>query len=371
MDTWFQTKGFTKNPFSLDPVGTSDMALKAFANRVRERAVLENFLQQDTGAIMVAAAIGIGKSSFLNLAENYARKRKKMVLRIDPRIVKQDVSMLVSCMISELEREIVHVTDETLRVSGLSILAKLKIDSLGAAEIRPAIQELNTFFEARPCVMIMDDVDKFSLKKHTRFLKEMLDLLPSKLQVITTADLNQLITSPGLVKVVYDMFDFILPLDSANTIEKLREFIDSRMVNYSVDGVKIKIEDDLLMILIDRTQGNLREIYRYLTDLLKRNNIDRVNLLEVMVELDDLRIRSLDTVNKKILLSLSGKEIDLSEITLQYPEMNQSTLRFRLDNLTQLGLIFKDKEENSNKTIYSAPNVFKEYPSWSRDQVKV
>ncbi len=356
--TWYGEKGFTKNPFSSEPLTKEEVMTKAFIDRTQAKKDLEKFIQEKSGAVIIMSEIGHGKSSIINFAEKVAENSSKVVLRLDPRVNEDKICFLKS-LCKEVIKKIINHNNDNKDI--LNDFIKLGDEH----QIQGLMNCLKCVFDKSPSVLIMDDLDKFlDFKKHIEFIKEVIDLLPKNLQIITTGDINQVRGNSKVVSILYSTFDFPIVLEEVNNINLLKEFIYGRMTAYSKETMNIQFDDDIFEILIDRTRGNLREVFRYLSELLKSENYSKNNLIRTILKIDIVRLELIDERDKNILLSASGENKGLQEIKESLKEMSISltlpTIRARLDELHQNCWVYKMKSKDSKKIIYSAPAVFKE-----------
>jgi len=356
--TWYGEKGFTKNPFSSEPLTKEEAMTKAFVDRTQAKKDLEKFIQEKSGAVIIMSEIGHGKSSIINFAEKVAENSSKVVLRLDPRANEDKICFLKS-LCKEVIKKIINHNNDNKNI--LNDFIKLGDEY----QIQSLMNCLKYIFDESPSVLIMDDLDKFlNFKKHIEFIKEVIDLLPKNLQIITTGDINQVRGNSQIVSILYSTFDFPIVLEEVNNINLLKEFIYGRMTAYSKETMNLQFDDNIFETLLDRTRGNLREVFRYLSELLKSGNYAQDNLIRTILKIDIVRLELIDERDKNILLSASGENKDLQEIKKSLKEMNISltlpTIRARLDELHQNCWIYKMKSKESKKIIYSAPAVFKE-----------
>ena len=134
---------------------------------------------------------------------------------------------------------------------------------------------------------------------------------------------------------------------------------------YSYSKDNNNFDDAIFEILLDKTKGNIRETFRYLSDFLKCQEYNTNNLIETIKRIDEMKLKVLNEADKNIIRVLAGKTYDIKEIQNNFESehgkiMSSVTLRIRLDQLNQIGLVFKTREPQSKKIIYSAATVLKE-----------
>ena len=62
----------------------------------------------------------------------------------------------------------------------------------------------------------------------------------------------------------YQSFDVPLLMDKIDSLEKLAEFVDGRMIIHSSGGrSRVRYEREAIALLLERAGGNLRETFRY------------------------------------------------------------------------------------------------------------
>lgn len=371
---WFENKGFTKNPFSPEPLGLDEVNTGAFVGRQEARKLIKDFVQENSGAIIVVSDIGYGKSTMMNFTEKCAKEAGKIILRIDPRHNQdQEKTIFFRALIKEI---IVKFADKLN--PGESKVFDDFIKSGKEEDFHNLFKTMTLLFRRHPSVLIMDDLDKLlDFKKHIYFVKEIIDLLPKNLQVITTGDISQIMNSKIVVSVIYQIFDFPVILDEITQISQLKEFVYGRMNAYFSGDKNIIFEDKIFELLLDRTRGNLREVFRYLSSLLKGDNYSNEELVSVMVKVDVMRLYPLDNTDKQILDVLAGKSMEISAIKSALAfNLSPQMIRNRLDEMHQNCLVYKYKSKENKKIIYQAPKIIsimmKESKDlWSSDQLKV
>lgn len=359
--TWFEERGFSRNPFSLEPITKEEVKTKAFVNRLGAKEDIKKFIQERSGAIIVLSEIGYGKSSIMNYAGEMANDTGKTVLTIDPRINLEVITFFKSLSQEVLGK--ILAKQNKLSIDEGHIIRNF-VATGNMTQLPTLLQVLKDIFEKNPSVLIMDNLDKLmNFKKHITFLKEILELLPKNIQIVTTGDINQVMNSRIIVSALYSMFDFPITIQEISSIDNLKEFVYGRMEAYSIDGKFIKFNKKIFEILLDRTRGNLREVFRYLSELLKLGKYTTSDLIDAIIKIDMIRLHTLDHTDKKILLYIAGNRKDLKEIKAYLKKENISIsspmLRFRLDELHQNCWTYKGKMRDSKKIIYSAPSVLK------------
>ncbi|MDP2925910.1 MAG: hypothetical protein Q8N99_06065 [Nanoarchaeota archaeon] len=365
--TWFQERGFSKNPFSLEPISKDEIKTKAFVDRTEAKEDIKNFVQEGSGAIIVLSEIGYGKSSMMNFASELSKEGGKTVLMLDIRttIDKREKESKI-CFFKALAQEVfIKVFEKQNKIDVAPALFLKNFYANGNEnQLHRLLQILKEIFEQNPSVLIMDDLDKLlNFKKHIFFIKEVIDLLPKNIQVISTGDVNQIMNSRVIVSMLYSIFDFPIVLGEIDSTEKLKEFVYGKMEAYAINTQKIQFEEDIFKILLDRTHGNLRETFRYLSELLKLGKFSVDDLINVIIKIDAGRLFSLDEIDKRTLLFLSGNKKTLKEIQIflssERIKLSLQMIRFRLDELHQNCWTYKGKTRDSKKIIYSAPEVLK------------
>ena len=356
-DTWYGKKGFIRNPFSSEPLTKEESLTKAFVDRTRARKDIQDFVQEKSGATIIISEIGSGKSSMINFAEITSEKSGKVVLRIDPRTNQEKKSFFKSLVKEVIKKILNHEEQHEKILEGF-------IKNGSEYELPTLMDTMKEIFDKSPSILIMDDLDKFlDFKKHIDFIKEVIDILPKNLQIITTGDINQIRDNSKIVSILYSLFDFPITLEQTKTKRQLREFVYGRMGAYSKHGSGLKFNNDIFDMLIDRTRGNLREVFRYLSELLKLGRYSEKDLFNTILKVDVIRLGSLDEIDKEILSFTAGENKNISEIR-EYLSSKETTItlptiRGRMDELHQNCLTYKLKSRDSKKIIYSSPLLFK------------
>lgn len=361
---WYEALGFTDNPFSLEPISATPTALTSFVDRQEEREQLRKFVQERSGAVIVLSQIGEGKSSFLNLAELMAKQLNKLVIRVNPRSIPARLDKFLPIFIVSIKNADSSVLtdsqrkflDETLKEIELSVEDGFN------KNILIVLERLYSLFSEVPAMLIMDDLDKITdLKDFEHFLRKVIDPIPKNFLVLTTGNINQVVQSNKLIRLLYEIFNIPIVLGVINIAEKLKEFVTGRMNAYARVRDVIHFPDELYAALLDKTRGNLRETFRYLSELLKsEQNYGVEQLITVVKNVDRLKIGQLDDMGKVLLNTLAGKKMSLEELKLIVGGSG-STIRNRLDDLEQLGLAFKSKIVGQGKKIgYSSPQIIKQ-----------
>jgi len=363
-DTWFAERGFTKNPFSLEPISVEEADSKSFIDRSEAKEDIRKFIQERAGAIIVISEIGVGKSSIMNLTEKLAKNIGKIVFRLDPRNYTEKISFLAA-LVKQVDFNIPKdKISETEKYAFTNFLVNKEQD------LQILLDNLESLFNKNPSILIMDDLDKLNFKKHVDFIKEIIDLLPKNLQIITTGDINQILPSRKTVSILYQIFDFPILLEEINSIEILREFVYGRMNAYAFKIDNLKFDDEIFQILLDRTCGNLREVFRYLSHLLRLGNYYKEDLMNIIIKVDSIRLYSLDLTDKIILKFLAEEPKSIKDISSHLQKsgigLSKPMIRFRLDELHQNCWVYKNKLKDSKKIIYSAPKMITEILNQNR-----
>lgn len=366
LKTWYGELGFVRNPFYLEPTGTSHDDIKGFINRTEEQEQLRKMVQETSGYAIVISEIGSGKSSFLNLAEHLSKNYNKLVIKIDPQTISRLNSFLLY-LIKQLGGEIIRRSFEGQNEKLSEYTPIINGIDEESMDKDPAFVKdiLYKILEQIPSIIIMDNLDKITnIKEYHNFLTTYVDPLPKNVLLITTGDINPLSQNSKTVKKLYEIFNFLIVLNPVEDIKTLKVFVNGRMNAYAMSKDKIKFSDEVFNILMDKTRGNIREAFRYLSDFLKCREYTIENLVSTIKKIDEMKIKILTSTDKNILRILAGNICDVKQIQVSYDQAHGSIssvmVRNRLDDLTQIGLVFKEREEQSKKINYSAASVIKE-----------
>jgi len=210
-------------------------------------------------------------------------------------------------------------------------------------------------------VIVADDLDKLSNKAFLNFIENVIDPLNIGL-FLTTAQMSH-IENIEIATKMNKIFDYLTLIEPIDTSEKLKTFVDGRINAYSKGKPKIAIKDQFLDVILDRTRGNLRESFRILSKFIE-GKITEENLIETIRDVDLWRISSLDETTAKIfeaLLKEGMGDADTLAKTLE-EEINLNTIKSKLNELVQLGLIFKISggRGRGKKVVYEVPDILRE-----------
>ena len=184
---------------------------------------------------------------------------------------------------------------------------------------------------------------------------------------VTTGDLTEI--DSQTLKKCYDVFDIPVMMEKIDTASKLRQFIDGRIKAYSIEGIpRIAIDQKAIEALMDRTEGNLRECFRYCFFALQKfkTDIDESLITEAILECDRPRFEVLDELDRRILGTLASlSEADVAEIheKLKPEVVDVSTLRKRLDSLIGSGFVRKRpiKTGRTYRLFYNVPKTLQSF----------
>jgi len=360
METWYSEKGFVREPFYSEPVGTKTIEImRGFINRVEEKEELKKFIEQKSGRVIIVSTIGVGKSSFCNLAEYNANNLSKLVIRLDPTKISNKVEECIKSILVRLnyiKNENLDEGKKELFSKYLSSLNLLKADGI-KKNLIIIINRLERLFEEIPCVIIMDDLDK--RKDFELFIKKVVDFLPKNMLLIATGELNEIRQSTKTINTLYEVFDFPILLRETNDIKGLKEFVEGRIKRYSKGKPLISFSDEILKVILDKTKGNLREAFRYLNELSKEKEYSKENLIKIIKRVDIMKITDLDSTDVKLLNLLAGKEMTLLELQKEKLPIKIHAIKKRLDELNQSGLVFR-RTKGSRKLFYSSPSIMRD-----------
>jgi DNA-binding transcriptional ArsR family regulator len=407
---WIEELGFSENPFYLHPVPADGNKIeRGFIDRKKELENINNFAQLKRGKLLLLGRMGEGKSSILNVFEYKAKQLKKVILRVD--IQKENTKeKFLEALLNETKLEISSIPekaqialDEKLddlqivkrkkesqeKVKGeveskigaliASIRAKIGAEEVKGEEVEyyvaPRVRRLegifNDFlpilFSCFEGVLICDNMEKLGPTNFNTFMTEIVQMLPSNILFVTTGDVSK-IDTPALRK-CYDLFDILLMMEQIDTTSELELFINGRIKAYSTGKAPgITINKKAIEVLLERTEGNLRECFRYCFFALQKfkKDIDESLITEAILEVDKPRFEVLDELEKKIMNILSSyDEATVKNISeeLTEDEVSYSTLVNRLDNLVLTGLVRRklEKKGRTHRLIYSIPDILKSY----------
>lgn len=401
---WLKKLGFAENPFYLYPVPADEKAIRqGFIDRLKELSNADDFVQLRKGKLLVLGRRGEGKSSLLNVFEFKAMQLGKLIIRVDISKTREK-EMFLESLLREIQIKIASISDDKKeeldkKLEDLEVIKRKKTKKIkSAAEIEgkigallasirgkiaaegtkgeeieyyiaPRIRRLEGIFnEFLPLlftsfegILICDNLEKLSLKDFKRFLIDTVQTLPDNILFVTTGDLTK-IDAQTLDK-CYDVFDIPIMMEKIDKASELRQFIDGRLKAYSLDQPpKISVDQKSIEALMDRTDGNLRECFRYCFFALQKSKTDISDsmITEAIIQCDRPRFEVLDELDKKILITVASlTEADAKTIleTIKTEEMDVSTLRRRLDNIANSGFIRKTqiKGERAYRVLYKVP----------------
>jgi len=335
MTLWYENLGFERDPFFLNPIGESEEEQKGFINRDDEKESIKRFTERKVGSMIVISDIGLGKSSLLSIASGYGREIGKFVININGSRYPNR---------AEFNRKLIEE---------LKNIVPIEINLDDISNLRTGDAEI---------IIISDDLDKLDEFHFVKFMDEVISPL-SDILFLTTAQRIHL-SDIKIASKLNKTCDYPLLIDPIDSVEKLREFVDGRIGAYSKGKPKIKIEDNIMEIILDRTQGNLRETFRILSKLIE-GEITKSNLVKTIKALDKWKIQSLDEINKKILdVLLTKGELEAKEIVKYLKELkDERAVKNRLDDLVQLGIAFKfvgKVRGRGRKTTYKVPSILRD-----------
>ena len=100
----------------------------------------------------------------------------------------------------------------------------------------------------------------------------------------------------------------------------------------------------------------MRETFRYFSALLKTGDYSKQSLIKEIIRIDSMRLHVLDSIDKKLLLSVAGHKKDIKEIRAGLvKKISPQMIRARLDDLHQNCMVYKYKSKDSKRVIYEAP----------------
>jgi polyhydroxyalkanoate synthesis regulator phasin len=410
MPTWLEELGFASNPFYLDPVPSEkDSITKDYVDRLKEGKMAHDFMELRSGKLIILGKVGEGKSSLLNLMDVNAEESGKLVMRIDIQQARTK-ELFIEAVLTEAMRNADKIPDkqktklrvaldelQIVRKKGAkaerlaasiegklgAVLAYLKA-KIGAEETKveeieyyvpPRLRKLEgiastvlpVIFDSVQVAVLCDNLEKLPDSEFKEFLRELITALPTNILLVVTANITEL--EPQTLERCYQAFDVPLLMDKIDSLEKLAEFIDGRMIKHSLDGkLSIRFERDAIALLLDRTGGNLRETFRYCLFALQRfkTDIKEAMMLEAIRDCDAPRFEVFSETDKKLLKYLATEEsISLQEIFLALKKdegvKTKDALRKRLDNLAVLQFVRKELVKSGRTYIvtYSLPKTLK------------
>lgn len=220
-------------------------------------------------------------------------------------------------------------------------------------------------FDSFEGVLICDNLEKLSNTDANTFLTEIVQTIPSNILFITTGDISE-IDVDNLNK-CYDIFDVLITIEKIDTVTELKTFIHGRMKTFSIkDKPKVTIDDETIKILLERTEGNIRECFRYCLVAIQKFKKDITTSLikEAILIVDKPRFEVLDEVDRKIMNSVSSMpKASLKTIAPEVEEIGITALKNRLEKLVNSGLMRKnlEKKGRTHHLIFSVPNTIKGY----------
>jgi DNA polymerase III delta subunit len=404
--------GFRGNPFFQEPIPPDAKIIKdAFINRDGENEKLKRFIGLQAGRFLLLGRTGEGKSSLLNVAEEFATRNGILPIRIDGSVsnsLERILEMLLHLLqgklkslderkrselgkaVKELDIEEVG-EEEASKIEGSieaglgGLIATLKakvgsgIESRRKVVYRPKVlvrteriieEILPSLFTQLRVLIILDNTEKLGEEAFHKVV-EAVDLLPRNALCIATANYEEIGQSNmNFCYKVFDSFCQMKAIDEA----ALAQFVNGRIESFAEGGKrKVNMEPEALASLFERTHGNLRETYRYcysalescdVANLSKRISVTRRTIVRAISDVDAPRFAALDETDKLLLAALArtGKatmEVLRKEVSGVEEAGSIATMRRRLDNLRASGLLTKEslKKGRTYVTEYGLPPV--------------
>jgi hypothetical protein len=401
LGTWLEELGFAENPFFLEPVPADERVIaKGFIDRDRERDFVRDFAQLKEGKLLIFGSIGEGKSSILNLLQSDAEKIGKLVLRINL-LETETPETFIESLLTELHKNASAIPKENrekldksldeLRISAKTekrgsktassiegklgaviahIKGQISGEKINEKEIEyyvpPRIRRLEgiveqvlpAIIESTTPVLLCENLEKLPNELFEKWVKHTVNLLPKHVLLAATANICDL--DPSTLKMCYDSFSVTLQMEKINEAAKLKEFVQGRMANYSnKTRPLIRFDDGTITALLDRSDGNLRECFRYCYSALQKfkRDIDKDMIENAMADVDAPRFQVLNETDRELLSLLSsGEQMTLDEILNDFTgEGGRDAVRKRLDGLAVSGLLKKTlvKSGRTHKVTYA------------------
>ncbi len=405
---WLRDLGFISNPFFLEPVAPDPTIIKlAFIDRHRELEKVKRFAGLSAGRLLVLGRVGEGKSSLLNVAEEFAKSNDIITIRIDGS-VSNNPEKIVEILLHLLQRQLEDLNpnkrnqlakavraldveevseDEREKLEGTveagigGLIATLKMKVARGSETgrkvvyRPKIivridkileDILPSLFKQLKTFVVIDNTEKLEEKSFRDSINAM-DKLPRNVLLIATADQETI--GQENMNLCYKIFDDICMMKPVDRVS-VKEFILGRLSSFATSGkTRIQIEPTVVGRLFERTSGNLRETFRYCYSALEanRSSITETMIIRAIADVDAPRFSLLDETDRLLLAAIlkSGKSSsDRLEKKLSGTEgdFSKFTIKRRLDGLVASNLLRKNRVRRGRFYVheYDLPNVLKE-----------
>jgi len=429
MGSFYNELSLEDDPFYTNPVGYREEDAKGFINRDEQLRELERFMQKKSGSLIIIGDVGVGKSSFLKRAHYLALKSNKVIFEIDVEKFSDNVAFLNELMdkikssfekdklkinkgakesLKEklMDLEIEEMTDgqsesksdkadigADIKILGIKKTVEKKKTSAEDKKlfISKRLERIKKFMGAvSDCldeisvILIADNLDKLDENKFEHFISNVVKLIPHNILFLTSGNIGQL-KKQETVKIVKETFHLPLYFPSIKTADELTTFVNGRITNYSFENKpRISFGEPIYGALLERTNGNLRNVFQYLSKFLLKSNpaeivdkpvINKGAIISVIKEYDQFMKDALEDRDFELLGLLSDYgELDLYSMFDKIKERSKlektslilngnkekavEFLRKRCDSLYCSGWIFRNKgitasTGRSNKTIYS------------------
>jgi hypothetical protein len=404
------------NPFFLEPVPPDRTLIKrAFIDRDEENLKIERFVSLRARRLLILGRMGEGKSSLLNVAEQAAKEHMPqngiLCLRIDGLGI-TDIDKMLEVLLHHLQRDLerldekrrselakavkeldIEVVSEEERekiegsveagVGGLIATLRAKVTGQiatgrkvvyrprGAVRTETILEDiLPSLFNQLQTLIVFDNTEK--LGPHLfRNAIEALDRLPRNILCIATGDSQEIGRSN--MDLCYKVFDDFCPMKAVDE-DAIAEFVNGRLTSFSIDRKpKVRIQNDALKGLFERTRGNLRETFRYCygalessanADVSKPVVITRPMVVKAIADVDAPRFAALDeydTFLMKTIAKSSGSTVDqLIRRSLHVEDKaDRVTTRDRLETLRASGLLEKQMSKKGRTYVaeYGLPAI--------------
>lgn len=402
MKDWLLEFGFSKNPFFLESVDIEKHGEKAFVNRESIKEIVKRISNVREGKYMLLGDLGEGKSSGLNYADHKLKEEGFESIKISLLPCKHTRDVYIKLLegigaidlkkenreriIDVLEREYkekittYHEKQTSGEVGAVLNLIIGKITSksgkrevMGESittsksecmELQKLLEMVTKELSGTKTVFIIDDLDKFELTLLLNTLRYVIDSLPDSIPLITTGDKKTLDIS-HINKAYYDHFTLphiIFPID---TPERLKEFIMGRVRAYSPYKEKIAslFNDKAIEILSDRTNGNLREAFRYCQQVMsdiKEPKVLEEDIIRAIRKVDESRIIGLNEDHITILKIFSKEESFSIYDAEKYVGKSKTHLNKLVEELIERNLTYKVRIGTRGKgytSLYRVPHI--------------
>ncbi len=386
----------------MEPVDIEKHGEAAFVDRESIKELVKRISDMREGKYILLGDLGEGKSSGLNYADYKLREAGFGTIKISLQPCKHTRDVYIKILegigavdlkkesrervLEALEKE--YKTETTThyekQISGgvgavLNLVIgkitseggrrevvgeSIKTSRLECMQLQKLLELVTKEFSGTKTAFIMDDLDKFEPTLLLNTLRYVVDSLPDSIPLITTGDKRTLGIS-HINRAYYDHFTLphtIFPIDKPGRLE---EFIMGRVEAYSQYKEKIAslFNDEALGILFDRTNGNLRESFRYCQQVMSDMKEARVrgeDIIESIRKVDRSRTVGLGEDHVAILRFLSKKESFSVYDAEEYVDKSRTHLNRLMDDLIESNLGYKVRMWARGKgytSLYRVPKI--------------